>query len=96
MTNSNEAMRLADSASRLLDEPAFAAALSAIRKDIVSQIEDCPVRDKEGAILLMQLLKLSRKYESVLRGYIETGKLEKIKLSDNRTEGKVRQFINRF
>jgi len=50
-------------------------ALDAIDKEVMEQWIDCPARDKEGKEALWQLIKTSRKFRSILTGYIETGKL---------------------
>lgn len=50
-------------------------ALDAIDKEVMEQWVDCPARDKDGKEALWQLIKTSRKFRSILVGYIETGKL---------------------
>lgn len=62
-------------AQALLDNELLAAALDAIDREVMEQWIDCPARDKEGKEALWQLIKTSRKFRSVLNGYIESGKL---------------------
>jgi hypothetical protein len=62
------AMSLAENA--LLNE-----ALDAIDKEVMEQWVNCPARDKDGKEALWQLIKTSRKFRSILTGYIESGKL---------------------
>ena len=92
----DELLALADSAARVLDEPAFKEAHLVIEKSILAQIEACPIRDVEGLQLLVQLLKLHRKYLGVLQGAVETGKIEQIKLEGIRKDSRVSQMVSRF
>lgn len=62
-------------AQALLDNELLDEALSAIDREVMEQWIDCPARDKEGKEALWQLIKTSRKFRSVLNGYIDTGKL---------------------
>ena len=50
-------------------------ALDAIDKEVMEQWIECPARDKEGKEALWQLIKTSRKFRSILTGYMESGKL---------------------
>lgn len=62
-------------ARMLLDNELLAEALDAIDREVMEQWIDCPARDKEGKEALWQLIKTSRKFRDLLRGYIDTGKL---------------------
>lgn len=62
-------------AQALLDNELLREALDAIDREVMEQWIDCPARDKEGKEALWQLIKTSRKFRSVLTGYIDTGKL---------------------
>lgn len=64
------ALALSLSENALLNE-----ALDAIDKEVMEQWINCPARDKEGKEALWQLIKTSRKFKSILTGYIESGKL---------------------
>jgi hypothetical protein len=59
----------------LLENELLKEALEAIDKEVMEQWIQCPARDKEGKEALWQLIKTSRKFRSILEGYIETGKL---------------------
>jgi hypothetical protein len=59
----------------LLENELLQEALEAIDKEVMEQWIQCPARDKEGKEALWQLIKTSRKFRSILEGYIETGKL---------------------
>lgn len=62
-------------ASELLDNELLLQALEAIESEVVAQWEQCPARDKDGKEALWQLFKTSKKFRSILLGYVETGKL---------------------
>ena len=59
----------------LLENELLQEVLEAIDKEVMEQWIQCPARDKEGKEALWQLIKTSRKFRSILEGYIETGKL---------------------
>ena len=84
-------------ARRVLDSEVFKDAMAELDAQIVAQWKACPVGDKEGALLLLQLAKLKNKFESVLVGMIETGKLaeHQININAERNESKARQFFRR-
>lgn len=62
-------------AQRLLNDQLLQDALNAIKAEVVKTWVDCPARDKEGKEALWQLAKTADKFEALLKGYIETGKL---------------------
>ena len=62
-------------AQSLLENELLNEALAAIEKEVMEQWIACPARDHEGKEALWQLIKTSRKFRSILEGYIETGKL---------------------
>lgn len=62
-------------AEMLLSNELLKEALAAIDAEVVAQWEQCPARDKEGKEALWQLLKTSKKFQRLLVGYVETGKL---------------------
>lgn len=84
-------------AAQVLDNEAFKDAMHALTSQIVQQWKDCPVRDREGQLLLLQLVKLADKFDGILRGMIETGKLaqRKIDIDDQRNESGARKFFRR-
>jgi hypothetical protein len=65
----------AEHAQRLLNDQLLNDALRAIRDEVVRTWVECPARDAEGKEALWQLAKTADKFESLLKGYIETGKL---------------------
>ncbi len=64
----------------LLENELLSEALDAIDKEVMEQWIACPARDHEGKEALWQLIKTSRKFRSILEGYIETGKLASAEL----------------
>jgi len=62
-------------AAELLEHPLLLEALAAIESEVVSQWEACPTRDKEGKEACWQLMKTSKKFRSMLTGYVQSGKL---------------------
>ena len=70
----------AEHASRLLQDELLTDALAAIKGEVQRAWIDCPQRDHEGKEALWQLAKTADKFESLLKGYIETGKLAKANL----------------
>ena len=68
-------------------------ALDAIEKEVMEQWIECPARDKEGKEALWQLIKTSRKFRSVLTGYIESGKLATEQLKRFEKESKLSRIF---
>ena len=96
MTNEQEVARALD-AQRVLDNPAYAEAIEALKGQIIEQWKTCPVRDREGQMLLLQLAKLADKFDGLLRGMVEGGKLaqHKIDIDAARSDSTVRRWIRK-
>ena len=84
-------------ATQVLDNPAYQEAMSSLKEAVIQQWKDCPVRDREGQLLLLQLAKLTDKFESLLKGMIETGKLaqHRIDLDRERNETLAKRFLRK-
>lgn len=84
-------------AQRVLDSEAYTSAMRIMRAQIVEQWKNCPVRDTEGQTLLLQLAKLADKFEGILSGLVQGGKLaqHQIDFDSERNESKARQFFRR-
>lgn len=84
-------------ARQVLDSAAYQAAMTSLKAQVVQQWKDCPVRDKEGQLLLLQLAKLADKFDGILSGMIEAGKFaeHKINLDAERDESKGRRMLRR-
>jgi hypothetical protein len=84
-------------ASAVLENEAFKAAISGLKSTVMDQWKNCPIRDHEGQVLLLQLAKLTDKFESILVGMIENGKLaqNRIELNEIRDESASRRMLRR-
>ena len=93
----NQIVQQGIDANQVLENVAFKTAFAALREAVVSQWKDCPVRDKEGALLLLQLAKLTDKFEGIFVGLVEQGKMvqHKIDLDDARNETQPRRFMRK-
>lgn len=70
----------AEHANRLLNDQLLQDALKAIKDEVTRTWLECPARDHEGKEALWQLAKTADKFETLLRGYIEAGKLASVNL----------------
>lgn len=84
-------------ASAVLENAAYQQAMAMLKSSVIANWKDCPVRDKEGQLLLLQLAKLTDKFEAILCGLVESGKLAKhrIDLDALRNESKVRSLLRK-
>lgn len=80
-------------AMSLLENELLQEALDAIDAEVMEQWIDCPARDKEGKEALWQLIKTSRKFRSILTGYIESGKLATEQLKRYEKESKLSRIF---
>lgn len=78
----------------LLENELLKEALDAIDKEVTEQWIECPARDKEGKEALWQLIKTSRKFRSILNGYIQSGKLATEQLKRYEKESFLRRVIS--
>lgn len=85
-------------AQEVLNNEAYKAAMEALKSSVVQQWKECPVRDKEGQLLLLQLAKLCDKFDGILSGMIEAGKFAqmKIDLDKEREENKVQRLVRKM
>lgn len=89
----HQTVQIGIDATAVLDNQAFKQAMGTLRGAVVEQWKDCPVRDHEGQLLLLQLAKLTDKFESILIGLVETGKLtrHRLDLDEARNESAVQR-----
>lgn len=92
-----QTVQRAQEAALVLDNPAYQEAMSSLKEAVIQQWKDCPVRDREGQLLLLQLAKLADKFDSILKGMIETGKLaqHRIDLDRERNESIAKRFLRK-
>jgi hypothetical protein len=100
MSLTNE-VRQGREASAVLENEAFKKAMEAMKLSIRGEWINCPIRDREGQLLLLQMAKLTDKFEAMLVGMINAGNFaqHKIDIDNERNEsllqkaaGKVRYF----
>lgn len=84
-------------AQQVLDNAAFKLAMETLKESVVKQWRECPVRDAEGQLLLLQLAKVTEKFEGLLVGLVETGKMaqHKIDMDSARNESAARKFLRK-
>jgi hypothetical protein len=95
--NEKHAVLRGREASAVLENEAFKAAMDGLKTVVLDQWKQCPVRDREGQVLLLQLAKLTDKFESILFGMIENGKLaqNKLDLDAIRDESPSRRWVRK-
>ena len=95
--NEHQTVRIGADAQQVLDNEAYKAAMTGLKDQIVQQWRACPVRDAEGALLLLQLVKLCDKFDAMLTGMVANGKLtaHELNLNAERNESRTRQFFRR-
>jgi hypothetical protein len=84
-------------AAQVLSNNAYIAAMASLKAQVVTQWKECPIRDREGQMLLLQLAKLTDKFDAILTGYVEAGKLasHKIEVDGLRNESKLGRTLRR-
>jgi len=70
----------AQQAQLVLDNPAFNEALRLMSEDAMAQMKRCPIRDKEGLLLLAQAARITDKVAETLRGMLEAGKMARAQI----------------
>lgn len=85
-------------AAEVLENPAYQEAMRVLREAVVTQWLMHPVQDREGALLLLQYAKVTERFEAILSGLVETGKLaqHKIEIDALRDESKLKQLARKF
>jgi hypothetical protein len=96
-TEQREVIARGQEAARIIESDVFKLALETLRNSVTEQWKNCPIRDKEGQLLLLQLAKLTDKFEGIFVGLVEQGKMvqHKIDLDDARNEPQVRKFYRK-
>jgi hypothetical protein len=84
-------------AARILESDVFKLAIETLKKSVNEQWKNCPIRDKEGQLLLLQLAKVTDKFEGIFVGLVEQGKMvqHKIDLDNARDEPQARRFFRK-
>jgi hypothetical protein len=84
-------------AARIIESEVFKLAIQTLKDSVTEQWKSCPIRDKEGQLLLLQLAKVTDKFEGVFIGLVEQGKMiqHKIDLDNARDEPQARKFFRK-
>lgn len=84
-------------AAEVLNNAAYKAAIATLKDQVVQQWRDCPIRDHEGQLLLLQLAKLTEKFGAILTSMVEAGPMAEMKISldSERNESKVQRLMRR-
>jgi len=84
-------------AAQVLENEAYQEAMRFIESSIIAQWKECPMRDKEGQQILLQLMKLSEMFKNSLNGMIENGKIaqNRIKMDNARSENLPQKMLRR-
>lgn len=80
----------------LLENELLQEALKAIKDEVMTQWIACPARDHEGKEALWQLAKTAEKFENILLGYIQTGKLASEQMKRFEEKKGLRDIIKRI
>ena len=96
MTEQQQVLR-GQEAAQVLDNEAFKLAMASLKTSVLDQWKNCPIRDTEGQVLLLQLAKLTDKFESILIGMVESGKFaqHRIDIDKLRNESKAQRFMRK-
>ena len=96
MTENQQVLR-GKEAAMVLENAAYIAAMEQLRNQVIEAWKAAPVRDTEGQKLLLQLVKLTDKFEGILGGMIENGKMaqHRLDLNEIRDESKTRRMLRR-
>lgn len=93
----HQTVTLGNDAQAVLDNEAFKQAISRMHSEIVKQWENCPVRDKEGQTLILQMKKLAKLFEDNLYGLVRAGEFAQHKLdlevARENPRGKVGRYL---
>ena len=95
--NERAAVELGRNADLVLSNPAYADAMARMKSEVIATWKDCPVRDREGQLLLLQLAKLADKFEVILASMVQGGKLaqHKINIEAERNESRTQRFLRK-
>lgn len=76
----------------LLDNHLLAKALKASKEEIIEMWESTPARDSEAREWLFKMYQASLRFEKVLLGYIDSGKIAQKDLKEKTLAEKIRLF----
>lgn len=87
-----------DEARQVLDNQAYKDAMASLQSEVIEAWKKCPVRDTEGQVLLLQLVKLTDKFETILNGMVEGGKFaqHQIDIEKLRNESAAKKLMRKI
>jgi hypothetical protein len=77
-------IKRAQDAALVMDNPAYKEAMQLLKESVVQKWRDCPIRDREGQLLYLQLAKLTDTFESLLNGFVQNGRLSQQRIEDDK------------
>jgi hypothetical protein len=90
---------LGNDALAVLENEAFKLAMGRMHSEIVKQWEGCPIRDKEGQTLILQMKKVAKLFEDNLHGLIRAGDFAQHKIdleaAREKPRGRVGQYLRK-
>ena len=84
-------------AALVLENPAYVEAMARLRSDVIEAWKKCPIRDREGQMLYLQLAKMTDKFEGILNGMVNGGRYARrqIEMDELRNESGARKLMRR-
>ena len=101
MRRDDENVQLASrgaNARQVIENPAFIEAMQAMHRDVIDAWKQCPIRDAEGQRLLLQLMRVTEKFERTLIDYVSAGHMAQAKLdelNELRDESRARKVLRK-
>lgn len=92
-----QTVTIGNDALAVLESEAYIEAMKRMHADIVKQWENCPIRDKEGQTLILQMKKVAKLFEDNLHGMIRAGDFAQHKIdleaAREKPRGRVGQYL---
>lgn len=90
-------VKIGNDALAVLESEAYQLAISRMHAEIVKQWESCPVRDKEGQTLILQMKKVAKLFEENLHSMVRAGDFAQHKIdleaAREKPRGRVGQYL---
>ena len=88
----DETILRGENADRLLRDKVLQEAIAGMKKEIIDQWSATPARDSEGRDWVWRHYKVVERFESILKGYVESGKMERFKVEQSTKDKAIRWF----
>lgn len=82
-------------AALLLQDELLVETLEKIKREYTEQWQNSPVRDKEGHLMLLLMVKSAQKFEMELESVLNTGKLAKARVAEQTLAQQVGEMFKR-